>query len=273
MNASSKDVSCVSRARVLRGGESCLVVEFGDAIDLEINARVQALRKKIESNPFPGFIDTVPTYRSLAVCFDPLKSSSAESSTAGRLEKLLLRMSENLVTEDGGDEELLVVPTCYEGGFAPDLERVAAHAGISADEAVRRHAARDCYCYMLGFVPGYSYLGGMDASLETPRLKEPREKIPAGSVAIGGKQTGIYPIDSPGGWNLIGMTPLRMFDPNRIPAIFLNAGMWVRFVPIGRAEFDRLAREAAEPGWRPDVRKKNTSGEFPSPESNREAAR
>jgi KipI family sensor histidine kinase inhibitor len=112
---------------------------------------------------------------------------------------------------------------------------------------------------MLGFVPGYSYLGGMDPSLETPRLDEPREKIPAGSVAIGGKQTGIYPIDSPGGWNLIGMTPLRMFDPNRNPAIFLNAGMWVRFVPIGMAEFDRLAREAVEPGWKPDIRKKEAA--------------
>jgi KipI family sensor histidine kinase inhibitor len=240
--------------RILYAGENCLVVEFGDAIDLRINARVQALRKKIESNPFPGFIDTVPTYRSLAVCFDALKSSPAD-----RLKKLLLRMSENLVTEDGGDGEVLIVPTCYEGEFAPDLERVAAHTGLSADEVARRHAARDCYCYMLGFVPGYSYLGGMDPALETPRLKEPREKIPAGSVAVGGKQTGIYPIDSPGGWNLIGMTPLRMFDPDRTPAIFLNAGMWVRFVPIDRADFGRLAREAAEPGWKPDIRKKEAA--------------
>ncbi|MDR2175343.1 MAG: 5-oxoprolinase subunit PxpB [Synergistaceae bacterium] len=242
MNASTES------PRILRAGEGCLVVEFGDAIDLGINARVQALRRKIEANPFPGFIDTVPTYRSLAVCFDALKSSPAD-----RLEKLLLRLSEDLVAEDGGNGELLIVPTCYEGELAPDLERVAAHTGLSADEVVRRHAARDCYCYMLGFVPGYSYLGGMDPALETPRLKEPREKIPAGSVAIGGKQTGIYPIDSPGGWNLIGMTPLCMFDPDRNPAIFLNAGMWVRFVPIGREEFDRLAREAADPGWKPDI--------------------
>jgi KipI family sensor histidine kinase inhibitor len=240
--------------RILHAGEGCLVAEFGDAIDLGINARVQALRKKIESEPFPGFIDTVPTYRSLAVCFDALKSGPLD-----QLERRLIGLSENLVTEGGGDEDLLLVPTCYEGDFAPDLERVAAHTGLSADEVVRRHAARECYCYMLGFVPGYSYLGGMDPSLETPRMKEPREKIPAGSVAIGGKQTGIYPIDSPGGWNLIGMTPLHMFDPDRTPAIFLNAGMWVRFVPIGRTEFDRLAREAAEPGWKPDIRKKEAA--------------
>jgi KipI family sensor histidine kinase inhibitor len=228
-------------------------VEFGDCIDLGINGRVQALRKRIENDPFPGFIETVPTYRSLAVFFDALKSAP------GHLEKLLLAMSENLVFEESGSEELLVVPTCYEGGLAPDLERVAAHTGLSADEAVRRHAGRDCYCYMLGFVPGFSYLGGMDPVLETPRLGNPREKIPAGSVAIGGKQTGIYPIDSPGGWNIIGTTPLRMFAPDRTPAIFLNAGMWVRFAPIGRAEFDRLAREALEPSWKPDIRKRGAT--------------
>jgi KipI family sensor histidine kinase inhibitor len=242
-------------ARILHAGENCLIVEFGDSIDLEINARVQALRAKIEGNPFPGFVDTVPTYRSLAVCFDALRYPPE------KLGELLLRLSDDLTMEGRKDEELLLVPTCYEGDFAPDLERVASHAGITPDEAVRRHAAKDCYCYMLGFVPGYSYLGGMDPSLETPRLKEPREKIPAGSVAIGGKQTGIYPIDSPGGWNLIGMTPLRMFDPARNPAIFLNAGMWVRFVPIGRDAFDRLAQEAASPGWKPDIRRREASGE------------
>lgn len=236
--------------KLLHAGENSIIVEFGNSIDLDINARVQALRKKIESDPFPGFIDTVPTYRSLAVCFDALKTEPP-----AELEKRLLDMSANLETGDKKEEELLVVPTCYEGELAPDLERVAAHTGLPVDEVIRRHSSKDCYCYMLGFVPGYSYLGGMDPSLETPRLKEPREKIPAGSVAIGGKQTGIYPIDSPGGWNLIGTTPLRMFDPDRDPAIFLNAGMWVRFVPIDRTEFDRLAREAVQPDWKPDIRK------------------
>lgn len=239
-----------SAPRLLYAGENSIIVEFGNSIDLDINARVQALRKKIESNPFPGFIDTVPTYRSLAVCFDALKTGPL-----AELEKHLLAMSGELETGGKKEEELLVVPTCYEGDLAPDLERVATHTGLSTDEVIRRHSAKDCYCYMLGFVPGYSYLGGMDPSLETPRLKEPREKIPAGSVAIGGKQTGIYPIDSPGGWNLIGTTPLRMFDPDRDPAIFLNAGMWVRFLPIDRAEFDRQAREAVQPDWKPDVRK------------------
>lgn len=237
--------------RLLYAGENSIIVEFGNSIDPEINARVQALRKKIENDPFPGFIDTVPTYRSLAVCFDALRTGPLKE-----LEELLLGLCKNLEAGGEKEEELLIVPTCYEGELAPDLERVASHTGLSKDEVVLRHSGRDCYCYMLGFVPGYSYLGGMDPSLETPRLKEPREKIPAGSVAVGGRQTGIYPIESPGGWNLIGTTPLRMFDPERDPAIFLKAGMWVRFSPVGRAEFDRLAREAVQPDWKPDIRKK-----------------
>ena len=106
---------------------------------------------------------------------------------------------------------------------------------------------------MLGFTPGFSYLGGMDATLETPRLPEPRERIPAGSVGIAGRQTGVYPIDSPGGWNLIGRTPLRLFDPGRPVPIFLNAGMWVRFVPIPMGDFERLERDAARPDWKPDI--------------------
>ncbi|MDR2523098.1 MAG: 5-oxoprolinase subunit PxpB [Synergistaceae bacterium] len=236
--------------RVLYTGDSCLVVEFGNSIDMEINARVQALRREIESKPFRGFIETVPTYRSLTVCFDPLRVPEG-------FDKLLLRLAEaaeKSETAEAAERKILVVPTCYEEDFAPDIEKVAVNAGITADEVVRRHSARDCYCYMLGFVPGYSYLGGMDPSLETPRLKEPREKIPAGSVAIGGKQTGIYPIESPGGWNLIGKTPLRLFDPARIPAIFLEAGMWVRFVPIDAAEFEKTAVLAALPDWKPDIR-------------------
>jgi KipI family sensor histidine kinase inhibitor len=243
--------------RLFYAGESTVVVEFGDSIDMKTNRRVQALRKKIENRPFPGFIETVPTYRSLAICFDPLKVGPPE-----RVEALLLEFSQDLETDDAEDEELLIVPTCYGGEFGPDLEKVASHTGLSADEVIRRHTARDCYCYMLGFVPGYPYLGGMDPSLETPRLPEPREKIPAGSVGIGGKQAGIYTVESPGGWNLIGRTPLRLFDPDRplrpggTPSIFLNAGMWVRFSPIDAADFEPLARLSALPDWIPDIRKK-----------------
>ena len=199
----------------------------------------------------------VPTYRSLTVCFDPLLAPDD-------LGKLLLRLAEGAESVKSAGEEkrkLILIPTCYEGDFAPDMEKVATHTGISADEVIRRHSGKDCYCYMLGFLPGFSYLGGMDPSLETPRLKEPREKITAGSVGIAGKQTGIYPIESPGGWNLIGQTPLRMFAPLRNPAIFLEAGMWVRFVPIDAAEFKRIASIAAQPDWKPDIREESVRKE------------
>ena len=242
-----------SAPRILNAGDSCIVVEFGNSIDMDINARVQALCAKIEKVPFQGFIEAVPTYRSLAVCFNPLVAPDD-------LDKLLLRMVENIENVEGagsaGEEKrkILVVPTCYEGDLAVDMEKVVAHTGLPADEIVRRHSANDCYCYMLGFAAGFTYLGGMDPSLETPRLKEPREKIPVGSVGIAGKQTGIYTIVSPGGWNLIGKTPLRMFDPLRNPAVYMEAGMWMRFVPIDLAEFERVLVAAAQPDWKPDIR-------------------
>ncbi|MDO4787199.1 MAG: 5-oxoprolinase subunit PxpB [Fretibacterium sp.] len=234
--------------RILNAGECCLVVEFGSGIDLGVNARVQALRRRIEGSPFPGFVETVPTYRSLAVCFDPLRAPDPSE-----LGQRLLNMAETTAEAVDGGGEVVVVPVCYEGEFAPDLGRVAEHTGLAPDEVIRRHGAAACYCYMLGFTPGFSYLGGMDATLETPRLPEPRERIPAGSVGIAGRQTGIYPIDSPGGWNLIGRTPLRLFDPDRPVPIFLNAGMWVRFVPIPMKDFERLERDAACPDWRPEI--------------------
>ena len=244
--------------RILHAGDSCLVVEFGNSIDMGINARVQALRGEIEKRPFRGFIEAIPTYRSLSVCFDPLIVCEG-------LDELLLTLAKSAESArvDDDKRKLLVVPACYEGDYAPDLETVATSSGISTDEVIRRHSANDYYCYMLGFVPGYPYLGGMDPALETPRLKTPREKIPAGSVAIGGKQTGIYPIDSPGGWNIIGKTPLCMFNPARNPAIFLEAGMWVRFVPISAEEFERMAVDAARQDWRPDIREETISKEAP----------
>jgi len=235
--------------KILHAGDSCIIVEFENSIDRKTNARVQALRETIEKKPFRGFIETIPAYRSLAISFDPLLAPDD-------LDKLLLRLAQNAGNAHKEEEirRLLVAPTCYEGDFAPDIEKIAANAGISIDEVIRRHSAGDYYCYMLGFLPGFPYLGGMEPSLSTPRLETPREKIPAGSVAIGGNQTGIYPIDSPGGWNLIGKTPLRLFDPTRNPAILLEAGMWVRFLPIDMAEFRRQETLAALPGWKPEVR-------------------
>lgn len=197
---------------------------------------------------FPGVLDVVPTYRSLAVYFDPVNTD---------VKRLYARLGELCLKENSGAgnerRRTIIVPTIYGGEWGPDIEDVAKHTGFSAEEVIERHSGRECYCYMLGFTPGFPYLGGMDPALEVPRLKNPREVIPAGAVAIGGKQTGIYSIASPGGWRLIGRTPMLLFDPNREPPIFLEAGMWIRFRPIDKAEFDDIEAASIEGTYRPEI--------------------
>jgi KipI family sensor histidine kinase inhibitor len=129
------------------------------------------------------------------------------------------------------------IPVCYGGEYGPDLERIAAHAGLSTSEVIRIHSGRDYLIYMMGFLPGFCYLGGLDERIHTPRLSSPRLRIPAGSVGIGGSQTGIYPMDSPGGWQLMGMTPVKTYDPARETPILVEAGDYIRFVPVSEAEY------------------------------------
>lgn len=234
--------------RILTAGDGCMVAEFGDTIDLGINSRVAELRDEVKGLHISGVIDLVPTYRSLAVYFDPLKAD---------VKKLRERLE--ILCQGGGNHSAVghrttvVVPTLYGGEWGPDLEDVAKHTGFSPEEVIKRHSGQECYCYMLGFTPGFPYLGGMDPALEVPRLKNPREVIPGGSVAIGGKQTGIYSLASPGGWRLIGRTPMLLFDPDRDPPIFLQAGMWIRFKPIEKAEFDEIEEASRAGAYRPEI--------------------
>lgn len=232
----------------MTAGDGCVVVEFGDSIDMDINSRVAALGNTVRKSVLHGLLDIVPTYRSLAVYFDPLKTDVGDLHV--RLEKM---SREDGSGEKAGKRRTIVVPTFYGGEFGPDLADVAEYTGFSPDEVVRRHTAHRCYCFMLGFTPGFPYLGGMDPELEVPRLKNPREVIPAGAVAIGGKQTGIYSIASPGGWRLIGRTPMRMFDPGREPAIFLEAGMWVRFRAIERDELEEIEAASSRGAYSPEI--------------------
>lgn len=224
-------------------GESCLVVDFGDIISLEINGQVQALKSYLASREIPGIIELMPTYRSLAVYFDPVLSdlSRIKSSISDGLSSFGDSVSV-------GTKEA-VIPVCYGGEHGPDLPSVAEHHRITDEEVIARHSGKSCYCYMLGFTPGFSYLGGMDEYIATPRLKTPREKIPAGSVGIAGSQTGIYPIDSPGGWQLIGRTPLTLYDPSKDPATLLEAGLWVRFRPIDQDEYDQIQSQVRQDSY------------------------
>lgn len=221
--------------RFLWSGDACLVVEFGDSIDIGVNSMVRLLAERIEAESPSWLLETVPTYRSLAVFLDPWKTSRDDA----------MAFVYSLAVSVGGaapaERKLIEIPVCYGGDFAPDIERVSRHTSLSGEEIIRLHSSPVYHVFMLGFSPGFPYLGGMDPKLETPRLDNPRTSIPAGSVGIAGKQTGVYPLQTPGGWNLIGRTPLRLFDPAREDPFLVGAGMQIRFVPISEETFSRIA--------------------------------
>ena len=231
-------------AKILPAGESCLFVEFGDIVGRELNARVTALKAALEAAPLPGVTELVPTYRSLAVNFDPLTVNLAALKARLKDEAAALGDCE------AQSSVTVRVPACFGGEYGPDLADVAAHCGLDEDEVVRRYCASPLYCYMNGFTPGFPYLGGMDESLTTPRLTSPRTAIPAGSVAIGGAQAGAYSLASPGGWRIIGRVPFPLYDAGRDPSTVIRAGMNVCFYPVSRERFDEIARDERRGAYR-----------------------
>lgn len=215
-------------------GETALSVELGRGIDAQVNRRVHALHRALKQRPLGGIVSIIPTYRSLFVHYNPALCS---------FERLMLTVQELLeqlqdTSED--DASCVEIPVCYGGEFGPDLANVAALHGLAEEEVVRRHTAPTYHVYMIGFTPGFPYLGGLDARLATPRKKTPRPKVPAGSVGIAEQQTGIYPIESPGGWQIIGRTPLKLFDVRREPPFLVEPGMKVRFRAISREHYENL---------------------------------
>jgi KipI family sensor histidine kinase inhibitor len=228
--------------RLLPEGEGGLLVQLGDAVDPDVNARVHALARAVGRRLGPLVLEVVPSYASLLVVFDPLRIDRA------RLEARVAALAGDVEGIRAAPPRRVVeVPVCYGGDLGPDLEDVARVTGLAAGEVIARHAAPVYRVYLLGFTPGFPYLGGMDPALSCPRLPSPRLRVPAGSVAVAGAQTGVYPVESPGGWRLLGRTPLRLFDPSpgaRRPFL-LAAGDGLRFVPVDRARFEALAREGA----------------------------
>ena len=213
-------------------GDSALLISFGEVIEDEINARVHAIARAIEKSNFEWLVETVPAYSSLLVIYDPLKVSYSEvEASIGPLLKAEGRAFEG---------RLIEIPVVYGSSYGPDIEFVANYNGLSVDEVIEIHSRPVYRVYFLGFLPGFAYLGGMDERIATPRLEKPRLKVPAGSVGIAGKQTGIYPLESPGGWRLIGRTPLRLFNPAKEPPTLLQPGDRVKFVPIEESEFRKL---------------------------------
>ena len=222
------------RIECLPCGECALTVQLGYAITEPVADAVRAFAAGLEGANLPGIRELVPTYCTVMVHYDPVVWGFEP------LAERLTALAEGLEAAAAGDTDLVEIPVLYGGEAGPDLSFVAEHNGLTPEEVIRRHAAPAYLVYMLGFTPGFPYLGGMDESIAAPRLKTPRVRIPAGSVGIAGSQTGVYPIDSPGGWQLIGRTPLRLFDMDGESKFLLKAGQRVRFVPIDEAEFRRL---------------------------------
>ncbi|MGH7232265.1 MAG: 5-oxoprolinase subunit PxpB [Nitrospiraceae bacterium] len=228
----------LSRApRVLAAGDAALTIEFGSTIDPASNARVVACARVVEGLSIPGVVEIVPTYRSLTVYFDPIAIDSAW--LAERLEALARSVPADALRSSRTVE----IPVLYGGEYGPDLPDVAAFAKRRIEDVIALHGSVTYRVYMLGFSPGFPYMGQVPDEIAMPRLGSPRMRVPAGSVGIAGSQTGIYPIESPGGWRLIGRTPLRLYDPNRPTPFLLKPEDCVRLVAIDRQEYDRLSQE------------------------------
>ena len=226
--------------RILAQGEGGLVVELGDAIDDAVNARVHALAAAVRDRLSAEVDEVVPSYRSLLILHDPVGAPRA--GLVRKVKELAAGLGEAPVA---GFPRVVRLPVCYGGALGPDLEEVARLTGRSVEAVVGLHAAPVYRIHLLGFTPGFPYLGGLDPALTVPRLEMPRSRIPPGSVAIGGGQTGVYPIESPGGWRLVGRTPLKLFDPLRPHPFLLAAGDGLRFVPISPAAFEAAAERVA----------------------------
>ncbi|MGA2404761.1 MAG: 5-oxoprolinase subunit PxpB, partial [Syntrophobacteraceae bacterium] len=226
--------------RMLSAGERGLVVEMGNLISPQVNARVRRLARRINQKSIAGVIEVVPTYRSLLVYFDPFNMSRSDLIEAIQQ---MLASEEGLEAAEKERVRVVHVPVCYGGEFGPDLDHVAQHNGLSIEEVITIHSSKPYLVYMLGFTPGFPYLGGMSEKIATPRLEKPRSKIPQGSVGIAGAQTGLYPIESPGGWRLIGRTPLNPFVPDAANPFLFAAGDYLRFVPISPEEYHHIRRD------------------------------
>ncbi len=217
--------------KIVPEGDSSLLIQFEQVISPEVNQRIAAAAKLIRAQQISGITDMIPTYCSLLVNYNPLVISY--DALYKRVESIV-RMESH---QESGSKKVWEIPVLYGGTYGPDLATIAEHAGLSEEEVIKIHTGTDYLIYMLGFLPGFTYLGGLDERIHTPRLASPRVRIPAGSVGIGGSQTGIYPMDSPGGWQLMGMTPIKTYDPERDTPILVEAGDYIRFVSVTESEY------------------------------------
>jgi inhibitor of KinA len=219
---------------MVAAGDSALTIEFEERIDPLVNARAIALADAIVSAQLSGIRDVVPTYRSVTIYFDPLRTDY--DVLVRRVERAARRPAPS--STEAGDP--IEIPVCYDGDFGPDLAGVARLTGLTEAEVVRVHTEPTYRVFMLGFVPGFAYLGSVPERIAVPRHVSPRLRVAAGSVGIAGAQSGIYPAETPGGWQIVGRTPVRPFEVRRSDPFLMKPGDAVRFAPIDRREYHRL---------------------------------
>lgn len=237
-----------NEVKYLIAGDRAIVMEFGNEINKDINAKIRSTMAAIDGN-IEGIVEMTPTYRSITIVYEPEKLSYSDLVEQ-------LKKYESVSSSDGEEKvNLIEIPTLYGGEYGPDMDFVKSNAGLSEEEVVKIHTGTDYLVYMLGFAPGFTYLGGMDERIATPRLKSPRLKIEAGSVGIAGSQTGMYPSESPGGWQLIGRTPLKLYNPESEPPVFIQAGDYIRYVSIDEEEYNKIKAEVESGDYKVNVRR------------------
>jgi inhibitor of KinA len=226
-------------------GDTALVIRVGTQIDEPTRRSVRAMVRALENAGIPGAAEIVPGFTTVTVHYDPTSLHISDDPALTPYDVMHRNVSsvlESVVDDAAIDGNSVEIPVCYGGEFGPDLEQVASHSGLTAAQVIELHSTAEYRVHLLGFLPGFPYLGGLDPRLATPRRDTPRTVVPAGSVGIGGAQTGVYPLESPGGWQLIGRSPVVLFDPLRSPPTLLAPGDLVRFRAIDRREYDSLSR-------------------------------
>ena len=225
------------KARFLLAGDRGLLVEYGEGVSPQVNRKVRTIAKALEQTRPKGVLEIIPAYRSLLIVYEPMETDPV--SIQDQLEDLENRLSEIKISPP----KIIEIPVCYGAEFGPDIEYVAKEHDLLVEDVIRIHSEPDYLIYMIGFTPGFPFLGGLLEILHTPRLVTPRTHVPEGSVGIANAQTGIYPISSPGGWQLIGRTPLKLFSPDKTNPFLYQTGDFIRFKPISTETYDQIFQE------------------------------
>ncbi|PLS14771.1 kinase inhibitor [Bacillus sp. M6-12] len=221
-------------------GDNAVIIELGKEIDMKTQQRIQVIASCLDENPFPWIIEYIPAFTTITILYNPVHPSLSGDNFSLPFEKVCYHLERLLPTISLGkssESRVVDIPVCYGGEYGPDLEYVAEINKLTTDEVIQIHSAGDYIVYMIGFAPGFPYVGGMSEKIAAPRRESPRLKIPARTVGIAGMQTGVYPIETPGGWQLIGQTPIELFRPDENPPSLLRAGDKIRFTPISQKEY------------------------------------